>query len=202
MDSNKMVKIASVVMLFTIVAASLVSGTYAKYISTASGTDSVVVAHWDIKAGAKDGEVSIYNADGSAKSITFDLFNTIKDTAKAAETDVAAGKIAPGTSGSFELSIKNDSEVTAKYAIDYTVTNASNIPLKFSIDGGTTWTDTLADVAASASTTMTKGTSKPVTVDWKWDFSTSADQDTADTVLGNDAPEVTVKADLTVEQVD
>ena len=48
--------------------------------------------------------------------------------------------IAPGTRGSFDIVIKNDSQVNATYAIDYTVTNTNNIPVKFSVDG-TNWFD-------------------------------------------------------------
>ena len=202
---NKMLKLTSFVLLVTMVALTLVSGTYAKYTSTASGTDSAVVAKWDIKAGVSGSETSI---TGSNATVAFNLFDTINDTGNtAAETDVAAGKIAPGTAGSFEMSIKNDSEVTARYGINYTVTG-NNVPIEFSTDGSN-WVTSLSNVAPSNDTQIAMNSSANVTVMWRWAFTgdtsanfTSTQTDATDTALGLSTPEVTVAATLTVEQVD
>ena len=203
---NKMLKLTSFVLLVTMIALTLVSGTYAKYTSSASGTDSAVVAKWNIKAGAKGSETSI---TGSNATVAFNLFDTINDTGNTAdETDVADEKIAPGTAGSFEMSIKNDSEVTARYGISYTL-SASDVPIEFSVDDGNTWTTSLSNVAASDSTKIAMNSSKTVTVMWRWAFTgdastnyTSSQTDETDTALGLSTPTVTVNATLTVEQVD
>ncbi len=203
---NKMLKLTSFVLLVTMIALTLVSGTYAKYTSSASGTDSAVVAKWDIKAGVSGSEASI---TGSNATVAFNLFDTINDTSThAAETDVATGKIAPGTEGSFEMSIKNDSEVTARYGINYTVTG-NDVPIEFSTDGGTTWVTSLSNVAPSNATQIAMNSSTTVTVMWRWAFTgegsanyTSSQTDATDTALGLSTPTVTVNATLTVEQVD
>ena len=203
---NKMLKLTSFVLLVTMIALTLVSGTYAKYTSSASGTDSAVVAKWDIKAGVSGGETSI---TGSNATVAFNLFDTINDTGNtAAETDVATGKIAPGTAGSFEMSIKNDSEVTARYGINYTVTG-NNVPIEFSTDGGSNWVTSLSNVTASDSTKIAMNSSATVTVMWRWAFTgagsanyTESQTDATDTALGLSTPTVTVAATLTVEQVD
>ena len=195
MSENKILKFACMIMLVTIVAVSMVSGTYAKYTSTANGSDSAVVAKWDIKAGAKNQEVSIV---GSGATVAFNLFDTIKNSDGTTESNVTTGKIAPGTTGSFELSIKNSSDVTVRYGINYTVTS-NNVPIKFSTDGGTTWTNTLANITPSNTTKIAINSSKSVIINWKWEFDAEGNDDTT---IGKIAPTVTVAAQLTVEQVD
>lgn len=200
---NKLVKFTMFVLLITIVAIILVSGTYAKYTSEASGTATATVAKWSIIVN-DDEEI----ATTTPQTVTFDLFKTINDSdGSSAETDVASGLIAPGTVGSFELSIKNESEVNAKYAIAFEVTG-SDVPLEFSVNGGE-WADT---ITAPAETTLDMGESDTVNVKWRWAFEEKVGDvvntavDTADTALGINAqtvaPEVIVKTTLTVTQVD
>ena len=191
----RLVAVLAVTMMFTM---CFVGGTFAKYTSSATGTDSATVAKWSFKVGEKD----IATND----TFTFDLFKPIKDSnGTDEETDMSlvdGSIIAPGTQGSFDLVLKNESQVTAQYAIDYTVTNNNDIPVKFSVDGGTTWTNDLADVAASDSTKLAANSgTTTIKVQWKWDFNGS--DDSFDTALGIGGNAVlTVKAEVTATQVD
>lgn len=194
---NKLVKFTMFVLLITIVAIVLVAGTYAKYTSNASGSSTATVAKWQIKANGTD--ITVDDA-----TIAFNLFETINDTGNTAvETDVINNKIAPGTSGKFDLKIDNLSEVTAEYSIDFVLTNTSNIPIEFSTDG-TTWTTTLDTINSTSNLTAGTGTDT-VTVQWRWVFNGN---DGTDTTLGiaaqatDTAPIVIVKATLTATQVD
>ena len=189
----RLVAVLAVVMMFTM---CFVGGTFAKYTSSATGTDSATVAKWDIKVGG----TNIATND----TFTFDLFNTIKDSnGTADETDMSPVDgtiIAPGTRGSFDIVIKNDSQVNATYAIDYTVTNTNNIPVKFSVDG-TNWFDDInyLDVRSVA---INMGATATVTVQWMWEFERT-DGDTQDTTLGSAGTAVlTVAAAVTATQVD
>lgn len=189
----RLVAVLAVTMMFTM---CFVGGTFAKYTSSATGTDSATVAKWSFKVG----ETDIATTD----TFAFDLFKTVKDTGGADEADInpADGSIiAPGTQGSFDLVLTNASQVTAQYAIDYTVTNTGNIPVKFSVDGGTTWTDDLADVTASDSTKLAANSgTTTITVQWRWVFDGN---DTTDTALGSAATAtLTVAAAVTATQVD
>ena len=189
----RLVAALAVTMMFTM---CFVGGTFAKYTSSATGTDNATVAKWSFKVGETD--------IAASNEFTFDLFNTVKDTGGADEADInpADGRIiAPGTQGSFDLVLKNESQVTAQYAIDYTVTNTNNIPVKFSVDGGSTWTNDLADVAASDSTKLAVGSeATTITVQWKWVFDGN---DANDTALGSAATAtLTVAAAVTATQVD
>ena len=191
----RLVAALAVTMMFTM---CFVGGTFAKYTSSATGTDSATVTKWSFKVGEKD----IATND----TFTFDLFKTIKDSDginnETEMNPVDGSIIAPGTQGSFDLVLKNESQVTAQYAIDYTVTNNNDIPVKFSVDGGTTWTNDLADVAASDSTKLAANSgTTTIKVQWKWDFNGS--DDSFDTALGIGGNAVlTVKAEVTATQVD
>lgn len=189
----RLVAVLAVTMMFTM---CFVGGTFAKYTSSATGTDSATVAKWDIKVGGTN--IATNN------TFTFDLFKTIKDSnGTAEETDmfpVDGTIIAPGTRGSFDIVIKNDSHVNATYAIDYTVTNTNNIPVKFSVDG-TNWFDDInyLDVRSVA---INMGATATVTVQWMWEFE-RIDGDTQDTTLGSAASAtLTVSAAVTATQVD
>ena len=189
----RLVAALAVTMMFTM---CFVGGTFAKYTSSATGTDSATVAKWDIKVGG----TNIATND----TFTFDLFKTIKDSnGTAEETDMSLVDgtiIAPGTRGSFDIVIKNDSQVNATYAIDYTVTNTNNIPVKFSVDG-TNWFDDInyLDVRSVA---INMGATATVTVQWMWEFE-RIDGDTQDTTLGSAASAtLTVSAAVSAIQVD
>lgn len=193
--NNKLVKFTMFVLLVTIVAIVLVVGTYAKYTSEASGSSTATVAKWQIKANGTD--ITVDDA-----TIAFNLFETINDTGNTAvETDVINNKIAPGTSGKFELNIENLSEVTAEYSIDFVLTNTSNIPIEFSTDG-TTWTTTLDTINSTSNLTAGTGTDT-VTVQWRWVFNGNDGTDTTLGKVAQTAPaKVTVTTTLTATQVD
>ena len=187
----RLVAVLAVIMMFTM---CFVGGTFAKYTSSASGSDSARVAKWSFEV--NDTEIA------TTQTFTFNLFDTIKDSnGTDDETDMSpvdGSIIAPGTQGSFQIKLENLSEVNATYAIDYTVTNTNSIPVKFSVDGGANWTEDLADVTAT-NIAHTSGT-VTITVQWKWDFEGNNVRDTA---LGYTATDtITVAAAVTATQVD
>ena len=193
----RLLKLTNLVLLVTILALIMVWGTYAKYTSSATGVATATVAKWDISAGIQGEEVSI---TGDNAEVEFNLFDTILEENGTDEYDVLRDdegkviRIAPGTSGAFDLSIKNDSEVTAAYTIDFLVEGAE-VPFEFNVnDNG--WTTTLENVEE---TVIEMATSDVVNVQWKWAFEGN---DTLDTSLGIENGEVTVTAILSVYQYD
>lgn len=191
MGKNKTMKMILITLLIAMIALVLVSGTYAKYTSSASGSDTARVAKWSFNVGEND----IVAKD----TFTFDLFKTITDT------DVVSANadkvIAPGTSGSFDLVLENKSETSAKYGITYTVTNTASIPVQFSVNGKD-WTDNLANVVESDTDTKlaaNNGT-KTITIQWKWAYD---GDDTTDVNLGKvGTAKLIVQADVTATQID
>ena len=187
----RLVAVLAVVMMFTM---CFVGGTFAKYTSSGTGTDSATVAKWDIRVNGSE----IATSD----TFTFDLFQTITDSdLTSAETDIAPADgsiIAPGTSGKFSIAIQNLSQVNATYAIDYTVTNTGNIPVEFSTNG-TDWKTNIDELDVTG-ITIGLGTDTTVTVQWKWAFDGN---DTTDTNLGKDGTAtLEVSAKVTATQVD
>ena len=93
MKKNRILRLGLLALALTLVTASLVSGTFAKYITTASGTGTVTVAKWAIKLG-----------EGSENNVvqlaTFHLTDTV---GTGTIGNVMTQKVAPGTAGSFIL---------------------------------------------------------------------------------------------------
>ena len=80
MEKNKTMKMILITLLIAMIALVLVSGTYAKYTSSASGSDTARVAKWSFIVGGAD--------TVTENTFTFDLFKTIKDTDGEDEVDV------------------------------------------------------------------------------------------------------------------
>ena len=195
-SDNAIVKFTMLVLILTMLSLCLVSNTYAKYTSTFAGSDTAIVAKWDVSAGDASTTIDLFNS-----SKIYDT-NGVTDYTQVGtdDTDVtngtADGIIAPGTWGSFSYSVSNNSDVNATYTVDYTVT-AANVPLEWSVDGST-WSTNLSNVSTTA---LNMGATANVTVYWRWAFN---GDDSADTALGTATtlarPEVTITTTFT--QVD
>ena len=89
------------------------AGTIAKYQTTLTGSDTATVASFNVTSNKLD--------KTSTKDI--ELFNTInEEDTTSTESDVASGKIAPGTGGSTEITITNDSDVKIGSKLSFTLT--------------------------------------------------------------------------------
>lgn len=197
-------RIAGVMLGASLLMTCVISGTLAKYTSSSNGSATATVAKWSVEVNGTD----IAKND----TVTFNLFDTVNEAdTSTTESNVTAGKIAPGTGGSFELKIDNKSEVDAKYSIALTETNTSNVPIQYSTDK-TIWTDSL-DTINTAQTDVElakENGTKTVTVYWRWTFDSTttgahANQtDATDTALGtaDTAPAVKIAASFTATQVD
>ena len=197
-------RIAGVMLGASLLMTCVISGTLAKYTSSSNGSATATVAKWSVEVNSTD--------IAKNNTVTFDLFDTVKEEdTNTTEENVSAGKIAPGTGGSFELKIDNKSEVDAKYSIALTETNTSNVPIQYSTDK-TTWADSLDAInTAQTDVDIAKETgTKTVTVYWRWMFegtsngAHSGQTDTADTGLGtaDTRPTVQIAASFTATQVD
>lgn len=205
----KKFRIVTILLALCLITSSFVGNTFAKYTSSASGSDVAVVAKWSIDY--NNGEIS--TTDGTSKSINFNLFNTIMGYGTNAVTEentdndndvrdtTEDGKtiIAPGTQGAFTFTITNNSDVTVAYAIDFKeeqtgTTDSYTIPIEYSL-GGTTWVTNINDLDVALGARLAyedddddangKETEVTYTIYWRWSFSdgtTSAD--IKDTNLG------------------
>ena len=209
MKKNKTTRMILITLLIVMIALILVSGTYAKYTSSASGSSTARVAKWSFNVGGND----IVAKD----TFTFDLFKTITDTDGKNETDVVSANgekvIAPGTSGKFDLILENKSETSAKYDITYTVTNTASIPVQFSVNG-IDWTDSLENIESRNTDTRldANGGTKTITIQWKWAYENTKENATVEEKKATDVndvnlgkagtAELVVKANVIATQID
>ena len=186
------------IVFFISVIVILLSGTLAKYVSDAFGRDSTLVAKWAFLANGLD-ITTLDNND----SIQFNLFETIYDSDGVnQDSDVALGFIAPGTSGKFTFELKNVSEVSAQYGINFEALNPSQIPIEYSIDGSNWYSDiTRINVIKNNNTILDIGSSEEyITVFWRWPFNSDIDKDTSLATTGDVS--ITVKATVYASQID
>ena len=214
MRKNKMMRTAAVLGVATMLTASVISGTFAKYTTSTSGSDSARVAKWGFD---KKSEIELK-----------DLFKDAYDTTVKSTTDV----IAPGTKGQatfgFSYDKKNDNVTAPEVAYTFEVStegsscdqNIQNNPnIVWSLDGalapavteGTTaeagtWTALLAaieDLDGNKTDNKYAPGELPVafnatgnnehTVSWEWKYESSTaeegvadkNQDITDTNMGN-----------------
>lgn len=113
MKKNKMLRIASILLVVTLLSTCVISGTFAKYVTKAEGTDTARVAKW--------GVLLTLNAGN-----TFDTKYKTHDTSYDGELSVESSNgdkvVAPGTSAAdidaeIKASVSGTPEVATRYAI-------------------------------------------------------------------------------------
>lgn len=111
MKKNKMMRLASAMMVLTLMSTSVISGTFAKYVTTASGTDTARVAKWGVEVtSTSDLFANTYATDNG------DVKTTIENSVVAGE---AGGElVAPGTTKKdVAFTIKGTPEVAVKVEV-------------------------------------------------------------------------------------
>ncbi len=110
MKNNKWIRIAAVLCIVCLLTTCVISGTFAKYTTSADGTDSARVAKWGFKP----------------TTISFDdLFKTTAEAAKAVSGNTE-DIIAPGTNGSITFGFTYGGEVLT--------TDAPEVAYTFTVD--------------------------------------------------------------------
>lgn len=173
-SNKKTIVLIAILLLAIIIAICGIIYTNAKYISMANGKISTSIAKWAFNLNGND----TYSSTDTIKNLT------IAQTCD--EKTLVDGKIAPGTSGSFDIVIDTEgSEVGANYEVKFSLANDNALPtnLKFKLDGADwNYTDGISGkIDADAS-------SKEIThtIAWSWDYETE-NGDTADTTDGTNS---------------
>ena len=160
-----------------------VSGTYAKYTAEVSGNATATVAKWN------------FATDNAITSLNINL-----DQTPDAST-LAANKIAPGTSGSFAINLKNtNSEVGANFTLSLGTISDKPTNLKFYKDS--TYTTEITPGSGTITGQLAAGDSTgiPVKIYWRWQYETT-NGDAADTADGMSAKSLTLPVTITGTQV-
>ena len=230
MRKNKMMRFASALMIATLLSTSVISGTFAKYVTSVTVEDAARVAYWGFD---------------QAAIATFELFDHGDVRIKSSNTDKV---IAPG------------STAEATFAFGYTnattpVVTAPEVDYSFSVNVTTTGTYDKLDANPNFTWYLQKGTEAATTygtvaelvaaiknlsgdasgtkeykagnlpaaftsadeqykIGWNWEFTTADDggtpedemaaQDAVDTAMGNmsDLNEIGIKIVITATQID
>lgn len=223
MKKNKLFIIGLVTVFVALLSLTLVSSTFAKYVTTSTGTDTARVAKWGVSISAAGNEAFSKDYSTDDTSVTGIASSVISST----EDKV----IAPGTKGTFAavtvtgkpevaVKIERKAEVTLS---NWTInTDEFYCPIVITVKlGGTSTeftqggaTNTAATLEAAIETAINKtinvapntdlsGEINSLEISWKWDFGDGT-TDAKDTALGNldPAPTITVKVVTTVTQID
>ena len=178
---------------------TIVSGTYTRYTSTATGSGNVSIAQW---------AVSVNNENMSNSSAVFNL------TFTASNPDTVPNKIAPnGTAVAYvdidltgtEVSVDFTCALASTASSNLTTIFGSNYADKITLAVGTPVLQGTTSNMTLSGTTVTVGSSAmsgvvrvPITLTWT-DLNTSA-ANTADTNTGSTQTALTVPVDLSVTQ--
>ena len=218
---NKMMRIASFMLVLVLLTSSVISGTFAKYVTEGTGTDSARVAKWGVTV----------TANGQTFAETYE-----KDDTKftlAANTVVSTDKVvAPGTDGSMaKMTLAGTPEVAARVSYEAAFDISDNwiaggafycplvITVNTTVVDGATFDNAAAFEAAvkaaidgyskdyEAGKDLSTVAGDSLAVSWAWPFSTSDANDIKDTELGNQAvvgnpATVTLTVKTTVTQID
>ncbi len=123
-----MMRAASALMVAVLLTTSTISGTFAKYVTEASGKDEARVAQWGV-------EVSSIASELFAKSYARDSATEIANTVEATEKLVA-----PGTThkdGGVKFVLRGTPEVAAKVEIKITNSAKTGEPIEVKLPAGT-----------------------------------------------------------------
>lgn len=199
MKKNTMMRVATVLMVAVLLTTCAISGTFAKYVSEASASDTARVAKWG----------------WGTTSVAIDLFDDVYgDTVDSSD---GANVIAPGTSKTSAITWTPDATFAPEVDYALTFTAAGTIPAEIeqeldwtlSVNGATeTKYTTFAQLVAALEAVKYDGDASAaaptvnVVIGWVWVF--NGGDDAADTALGNmgTLPELTITVTMTATQVD
>ncbi len=198
---NKFLRVAAAMAVCALISVCAVSGTYAKYVSSGTGSDSARVAKWGF---------------GTETSVTVDLFSDVysngsADTVKSADNSKV---IAPGTSYSSTVVLKGAEKSEVAYTLDVAASAEGNYT-DLDENANFVWTlkkagaenesefGTVAELLAAINQTTDYAPNADVptvsmTIGWKWAYSADEAGDAADTALGVNATPDSVKITITI----
>ena len=213
MKTNTMMRVASVLLVAVLLSTCVISGTFAKYVTSADANDSARVAKWGVTVAASTGASFADTYENGDDTITV----------KADQKVVAPGTSSEDVDGDVTFTISGTPEVATKVEIDFAATSeiklaagtyldyttgnsttdeftldAEYYPVKFTLtkkdknDTTTTLVDagTLADVATAldnqsgAFYAPNTNLNVTYTLTWNWDYEGAEANDKADTYLG------------------
>lgn len=225
MKKNKIMRIASVLLVAVLMSTCAISGTFAKYVTEGSADDTARVAKWGVTiSGQTAADNQMFNDSYKDTPTTYTANedgDTITVQAATENTDI----VAPGTNSTlaaFDITGTPEVDVVVTYVADLTLTGwevggAVYCPIVFTVNGTEykidATNDTTAKLEAAVEAAIVAATAKydtnedlsaaedDLVVKWSWAYEGDNAKDTA---LGNAATAATIAldVDVTITQVD
>ena len=211
MKKNRMMRLASVLLVAVLMTTCTISGTFAKYVTQEQTFDSARVAKWG---------VAITATGNDAFAETYDTGDSEKDVISSEST---VNVVAPGTDGKLAtVTITGTPEVRVNVKKEATLTlsgwnvdGAFYCPLIIAGVDGSTFNNAAdfidaVEAVVECDKEYAPGTNLATTdnvdVDWSWPFYVDTVKDGKDTALGNlaasgNAPVITFALVTTITQV-
>ena len=215
MKKNVMMRIASVLLIAVLLTTSAVSGTYAKYVTSGTGTDSARVAKWGVTVTADFSDLFTERYD------THVNWNGDTDGDSVVSSEVNTDVVAPGTDGTlanFTVNGQPEVDVNVSYKAELTLSNwyadtdndgmydDEYCPIVIIVNGTSYSAETISDLETKVEEAITNAAANynagtglsdvvpdDLNVSWKWHFVGGAEggtgpdfqKDEFDTDLGN-----------------
>ena len=221
MKKNKMMRLASGLLVAVLLTTSMISGTFAKYVTSADANDTARVAKWGVEVVVEGADLFSNEYDGTVVS-SVETEDVVAPGTKNDEGVAFSLKGTPEVAVNVSIEVTNVKDVFLKagnYA-DYTTGNDEKdyfsfsedyYPLVFTLTNGNG--DVLASGKMSEIKTYLEGLSKDYAANtnlaelaektdgsykltWAWDFPTVENEvtDKKDTLLGNMAADASLQA--------
>ncbi len=138
MKKNKMMRFASLLLVLTLLSTCAISGTFAKYTTTTSGSDTAKVAKWGVTVAIDGADVLFGDTYAKDDSTVTDQSITNSVATSTENTNV----VAPGTKGALTFSILGKPEVAVSVDVTFSGENDNDLSM-ITLPGGNekTYTD-------------------------------------------------------------
>ena len=218
MKKNKMMRAASALLVLTLLSVCVISGTFAKYVTSAEGSDSARVAKFGVAITANGTTfANTYAKDDTATAIANTVVSTDKVVAPGTKGDMASMKLTGTPEVAVKVSYKGEFAIDDKWTVDGTFYCPLEIKVNDTTIKGTDYQTAEAfnkavnDAITGYSKEYAPGTNlatlgdDSLKVTWAWAY--EGNDDAKDTALGeaaaeNNAANVTLKVTTTVTQID
>lgn len=224
MRKNKMMRLASALLVAVLLTTCAISGTFAKYVTTDYTEDTARVAKWGVTiAGTKGLDNTMFSDSYKDTPMTY-VDNEAGDAITVQASTAGTNIVAPGTESTlsaFDISGTPEVDVEVTYVAALTLTgwevdSAYYCPIEITVGTdtfkGTTYSSA-ADFEAAVEAAIVAKTAKydtntdlsavedDLVVTWKWAF--EGNDDAKDTALGDAAAAtIALRVDITITQVD
>lgn len=223
MKKNKMMRIASVLLIAVLMTTCAISGTFAKYVTSDDGSDTARVAKWGVTVEVEN--FALFTEDYA----TDDANATFTGTYSVSSANNDRDKLlAPGTSGSFaDIAITGTPEVAVDVTVEATVELSDNwivdeefyCPIVVTVgeeaisgltyDSAAEFADAIVEAIEGYSIQCAPNQDLAdldanFDIEWEWEFYTDDAADVKDTALGDIEDDLTfdISVAITVTQID